>query len=164
MAFKQESGRIEPEKPVQDLSVDELRAVLDSADDVIAWVKSAQKLAHEMLEQNTVKTEDLGYKLVRKRPQRKWADTDESVADKLCEEFGLGDEELFETKLRSVAQVEKEIGPAKAKKSGTWKALVKSESSGTTLAPASDRREAVKTTTAQQAFGQAEEDEDESLI
>ena len=161
MSFKKEDGKIKPEKDVQDLNLYELRQVLDSADDIIAWVKSAQQLAHSMLEQNTCGETDLGYKLVRKRPQRKWINhSQEDIADWLCTEFGLGDEELFETKLRTPPQVEKAIGPAKAKKSDAWNQLVISESSGTTLAPADDERESVKPQSAKGAFTRQDEDED----
>ena len=163
MTFKKEENRIVPEKDVQDLNLDELRQVLDSADDIIAWVKSAQQLAHSMLEQNTCGETDLGYKLVRKRPQRKWTNhSQDDIADWLCTEFGLGDEELFETKLRTPPQVEKAIGPAKAKKSDTWNQLVLSESSGTTLAPADDERESVKPQSAKGAFTKQDEDEDDA--
>ena len=166
MSFKKEDGRIRPEKEVRDLSMEELQQVLDSADDIISWVKSAQQLAHQMLEQRTVAETDLGYKLVRKRPQRKWAKDPDEVADSLCDEFGLGDDEMFKKELRTPAQVEKTIGPAKAKKSETFQGLVVSQSPGTTLAPESDPREAVKPLSAKEAFsgGDDDEEDDEGLI
>ena len=169
MKFSDTEDCFIPEKSAQELSIAELRALLDSAEDIIAYVKSAQKYAHESLEQNSLSAEDadeLGYKLVKKRAMRKFKGGDEQVADALCEEFGLGDDELFTKKLRSPAQIEKEIGTARAKKSDTWNGLIVSESSGTTLARDDDNRPAVKVATAKDKFSKAEdeEDEEESLV
>ena len=164
MVFKKQDDRIIPEKSAQELTIDELRVVLDSAEDIISWVKSCQKYAHEALEQNTLGPDDqksLGYKLVNKRATRKFSMADEQVADALCEEFGLGDDELFTQKLRSPAQLEKEIGIAKTKKSEVWRSLVVSESSGTTLARGDDSRPAVKKASAKDKFGTPDDDEDE---
>ena len=169
MKFSDTEDCFIPEKSTQELSIAELRALLDSAEDIIAYVKSAQKYAHESLEQNSLSAEDageLGYKLVKKRAMRKFKGGDEQVADALCEEFGLGDDELFTKKLRSPAQIEKEIGTARAKKSDTWNGLIVSESSGTTLARDDDNRPAVKVATAKDKFSKVEdeEDEEESLV
>ena len=169
MLFEPQGELIVPEKPADKLTIDELRVVLDSAEDIIAWVKACQKLAHEMLEQNTLTDEEetqLGYKLVKKRAMRKFKGTDEEVADALCEEFGLGDDELFTKKLRSPAQIEKEIGSAAVKKSGVWSDLIVSESSGTTLARDDDTRPKVKRKQARDVFAPAGdgEDEDEGLL
>ena len=134
-----ESG-VEPVKPLSRLTLSELRQIVDNADDIIAWVKSAKELAQTRLENGL----DMpGYKLVQKRAVRKWALGDDDMADALCEKFGLGDEDLFERKLRSPAQIEKALKADKNTKQDLAE-FVTAESSGTTLAPEGDKRPAVK--------------------
>jgi len=122
------------------LTVDELRVIVDNADDIIAWVKSAKEMAQTRLENGLPMP---GYKLVAKRATRSWAMSEDEIADKLCAEFGLGDDELFKKTLLSPAQVEKVLKADRQTKD-YLSAFVKSESSGTTLAPEGDKRSAVK--------------------
>jgi hypothetical protein len=166
MVFTEQDELIIPEKPASELSIRDLRVVLDSGDDIIAWVRACQKYAHESLENNSLTASDknqIGYKLVKKRGMRKFKGSDEQTADALCEEFGLGDDELFTKKLRSPAQIEKEIGGAAIKKSAAWKQMIVSESSGTTLVRDDDNRPAVIPTSAKDKFAKVE-DEDDDLI
>lgn len=154
--FRDEDGRLEPETEPEDLSVEEIKAVLDAMPEIQQWLRRVQERAHAMVENQELSAgqkERLGYKLVAKRAQRKWAQDEETTADRLCELFGLGDEELFEWKLRSPAQVEKEIGKAAVKDNEDWDELVTSQSSGTTLAPVDDPRPSVEPKTAADAFG-----------
>lgn len=126
--------------PLDQLTVDELRIIVDNADGIIAWVKSAKEMAQTRLENGL----DMpGYKLVAKRPVRSWALPEQELADKLCGEFGLGDDEMFKRTLLSPAQMEKALKADKQTKE-FLSAFVKSESSGTTLAPDGDKRPAVK--------------------
>lgn len=138
-------GQIVPAMPPERLKLDQLRAVLDSADDITAWVNACQKLAHDMLDTGMTDEDrrTLGYKLVAKRAMRKWRD-EQGAADWLCEQFGLGDEDIYgEPKIKSPAQIEKQLDKH-GKKLLKDADLIVAESSGNTLAPESDKRPAVE--------------------
>jgi hypothetical protein len=79
-----------------------------------------------------------GAKLVGKRAVRKWRD--ETNAIDTLRLAGVADDDLFETSLRSPAQVEKSV-PKKER--GVIEELAIKTSSGTVLAPLSDPRPAV---------------------
>jgi hypothetical protein len=82
-----------------------------------------------------------GWKLVQKRASRKWSD-EEAVEKKLkALKISLMDAKERPT-LKSPAQIEK-LCKAEGKDFTKLADLVVSESSGTTLAPASDKRPAV---------------------
>jgi hypothetical protein len=79
-----------------------------------------------------------GYKLVNKRAQRKWIDEEEAQIELTAM---VGGEDLCEPPtLRSPAQIEKVLKKAKLE---LPEHLVEAVSSGTTIAPTDDRREAV---------------------
>lgn len=131
--------RIQPAVEAPDkLSLDDLRMVLDSASDITAWINAAQKLAHDMLESGL---DVPGYKLVAKRALRQWRDEQQS-ANWLCLNYGLGDDDLYEKKIKSPAKIEKLLD-AKGKRALKETDLITAESSGNTLAPESDKRPAV---------------------
>lgn len=79
-----------------------------------------------------------GYKLVDKRGIRVWADEQQAVTAMLA--AGLKDDDMYESKLRSPAQIEKTLGKTAFKPVSKHAVL---HSSGTTLAPMSDKRPAV---------------------
>jgi hypothetical protein len=100
------------------------------------WIKGVREFAYREAEQGRVPP---GWKMVDKRATRKWrADLNE---DKLALNLGLKPPEIFETKLKSPAQVEKLLGK-EAKK--VFDQFVVQESSGKTLVPTSDKRPQVK--------------------
>jgi hypothetical protein len=137
LIFKE--GVFVPAQPVERLTLDDLRAVLDSADGITAWINAAQKLAHDMIEGGQHVP---GYKIVAKRATRKWRD-DQVTADWLCKNYGLGDDDIYvEPKVKSPAQIEKLLDK-EGKKALAGSDLVVAESSGNTLAPESDKRPAV---------------------
>jgi len=141
MAFSEDTGRIRPDKEPEELSAEELRVILDSASDIEAWLKRVREHAQHLIQSEQVDSDQIGYKLVPKRAQRKWAADQETVAARLTEAFGLGADELYETKLRTPAQLEKTIGKEELKQAkDEFNELVKKESSGFTLAPATDPR------------------------
>lgn len=143
-----DEGRAQPEKPIEQLSRDEIAQILSAKKDIQAWLNSVEKYAHEELQQGR---EIPGHKLVAARAQRRWLDEDKA-ADRLCEAFGLGNEDIFDKpKMLSPAQVEKVVGKSKAAKS-VLDELYTAESTGTTVAPATDKRPAITPTTAQEAF------------
>ena len=156
MVFSKQDGKIVPEKGPDQLTLDEMRQVLEAMSRINKWMSQVQERAHELLEQGALDEPDqqaLGHKLVAKRATRKWRDP-EAAADRLCEVFGLGDEEMYERKLRSPAQIEKEVGKAELKThADVLDDLVVAESTGSTVVPLSDKREAIQPRRAKDVFG-----------
>jgi hypothetical protein len=113
-----------------------LGAYLKNAELLEDWIKDLRALAFGMLEKNVAVP---GYKLVSKRATRKW--TDDSKAKEALLGMGLKESVVVETSIMSPAQAEKAL---KKRFSELPEDLIKSESSGTTLAPESDPRPAVQ--------------------
>lgn len=128
-----------PELPAPDmLTEDELTTVLDHANMIEGWFRACRAFVQEKLENGE---EHTGYKLVPKRAQRKWKD--EAEAQEVLRELGIEGHDLIVTSTISPAQAEKllrregvEVPPH----------LIVKESSGNTLAPDSDPRDAVDAT------------------
>ena len=118
------------------LDVDTLARYLHNADLLEDWIKDLRALAFGMLEKNIPVP---GYKLVNKQARRKW--TDESKAKQALLSLGLKESVVVETSIMSPAQAEKAL---KKRFSELPEDLIKSESSGTTLAPEDDPRPAVQ--------------------
>ncbi len=109
---------------------------LGYADDMITWGNRIKDLAHQLLENGATIP---GWKLVGKRPTRRWVDEEKTI--KFMQRMKLPADERFEKKLISPAKAEKALKPLGIAEMP--KDLVVSESSGTTLAPDSDKRPAV---------------------
>lgn len=110
--------------------------VLKAAPGVEALIKEARAQAHVMLANG----EELeGWKLVQKRPTRQWTVDEAELARALRKAHKVKKAQLYNSVLKSPAQVEK-ILPPKAKLPD---GLALPVSSGTTLAPASDKRPAI---------------------
>jgi hypothetical protein len=101
-----------------------------------AWVKSVREFAYQEAMRGHAPQ---GWKLVKKRATRKWASNVNE--DLLAETFKKDSSKFSERKLLSPAQVEKLLEKADLPKLSD---LVISESSGATLAPEEDKREAVR--------------------
>jgi len=102
----------------------------------LAYPKTARALAFQMLEKNVPVP---GYKLVQKQARRQW--TDEAKAIETLHDMGVPRTELYSPEeIRSPAQMEKVL---KKRKLALPDELVKSVSSGTTLASEDDPRPAV---------------------
>ena len=116
--------------------IEQLTDVLPKLDDLEAWIKSVRGMAQYALENGT-KID--GYKLVNKHPRRQWTDEVE-VEKKLKSMRGVKGGEQYDQKLKSPAQLEKLFKQKKLdfSKINNYIAMV---SSGTTMAPASDKRE-----------------------
>ena len=101
---------------------------------VEAWIKNVREFAYAEAEQGNAIP---GWKLVAKRATRKWKDeiaVRKFVATETNLDFGL----LYnEPTLKSVAQIEKVVGK---KAMGEFEPFIVSESTGSTLAPDSDKR------------------------
>lgn len=115
----------------EELSVEEIGLILKRSEIIDVWVSAVQKHATHLAEKGT-KVE--GFKLVKKRANRKWKSEDD-VVETFSPVFG---EELFEKKLLSPAKLEKIIG-----KESVAKHTFTPES-GTVLAKESDKRPEVK--------------------
>ena len=105
---------------------------LQLASELETWVKEVNTHAHNLMEQGA---QIPGYKLVDKRALRKWKNTLD-VQEKLGDYDGI-----YEMKLKSPAQVEKLFKKNKIKVD--LDQLIEKKSSGTTVVPESDKREAV---------------------
>lgn len=127
----EEAGQLTPEQIAA-----ELDRWLPWADVMINWGNTVKEMAHAALEAGTPIA---GYKLVNKRATRRW--TDEEKAVKFFQRMKLPADERYEKKLISPAKAEKALKPLGIAE--LPKDLVVSESSGTTLAPADDKRPAV---------------------
>jgi hypothetical protein len=109
---------------------------LNQADTLEGWITDLRALAFQMLEKNIPVP---GYKLVQKQARRQW--TDEAKAIAALHDMGVPRGELFSPEeIRSPAQMEKVL---KKRKLALPDDLVKSVSSGTTLASEDDSRPAV---------------------
>jgi hypothetical protein len=124
------------QQKIVNLDVDTLGRYLHNADLLEVWIKDLRALAFQMLEKNVAVP---GYKLVSKQARRKW--TDESKAKQALLALGLKESVVVETSLMSPAQAEKAL---KKRFNELPEDLIKSESSGTTLAPEDDPRPAMQ--------------------
>ena len=113
----------------------EVAAILEQEPLITLWLKRVRDQAlKSMLAGETVP----GYKVVAGRGSRTWAD-DLEVAG-LLEKAGYIEEEITETKLLSVAQMEKAIG--KKKVAELLSGQILSHTGAPTIAPEKDRRPA----------------------
>ena len=120
---------------LKEIDVDTLGRYLKNADLLEDWIKDLRGLALQLLEKDLPVP---GYKLVNKQARRKW--TDESAAKQALLDMGLKESVVVETSVMSPAQAEKAL---KKRFSDLPEGLVKSESSGTTLASEDDPRPSV---------------------
>ena len=121
------------------LTTTELRKVLDVSDLIEAWLKACREHVRNLLEEGTVESMEVGYKLVPGRMSRSW--TDEEKAREWLEAM-LDDEAYTKPALISPAQAEKKLTGAVAKKA--IKEMVCETVGGFQLVPLSDKREEIK--------------------
>ncbi len=124
------------------LDADRIRAILDGGAKLVDWYNEVQKFAEGYLVSGG---EIPGYKLVQKIGRRKWIEADEEVAAFMLMQ-GFNEDQVRPRKLITLTEAERLLKQSKAGKD-TLDALELNytikESSGVTMAPASDRREAV---------------------
>ena len=127
------------------LDADRIRAILDGGAKLVDWYNEVQKFAEGYLVSGG---EIPGYKLVQKIGRRKWIEADEEVAAFMLMQ-GFDEDQVRPRKLITLTEAERLLKQSKAGKE-TLDALELNytikESSGVTMAPASDRREAVNVT------------------
>jgi len=117
----------------------ELTQWLPYADMMIEWGEAVKQAAHRLLEQGG---QIPGWKLVMKRASRDWVD--ETAAEDYLRTLPLAPDARYVKKLISPAQAEKALKPLGIKE--IPEELIVKSSSGTTLAPESDKRPAVTLT------------------
>jgi hypothetical protein len=115
---------------IEDLTPEEVANYMDKIPLLEEWIKSIRRHAHTMLETGQTLP---GFKLVEKRPTRRWKNEEELLAWATTE--GLEDDDIYEKKLKSPSQIERVVG--KKNLPGT---LVMSVSTGVSMVPDSDNR------------------------
>ncbi len=126
------------------LTPEQLQRALELKPVIEGWLKSVQDHATQLARDGALP----GWKLVAKRAARKWTNEDAVIT-------ALGPR-AYEKKLRSVAQVEKDIGK---KAMDAFVHLVEKISTGTVLVQDSDRRMAVSAGDVFDVVEATEEDE-----
>lgn len=90
---------------IDDLTPAEIASFMDRIPLIEEWIKSIRRHAHSVLESGNALP---GYKLVEKRPTRKWK-SEEALLEWASSE-GLDDDDVFNKSLKSPAQIEKVVG------------------------------------------------------
>lgn len=128
----------------------ELSEALAKVPMIKQWIKSIDEFAYSEAQAGRIPP---GFKIVEKRGTRKFRDDQQAIVG--LKQAGLTDEQIFEPKeLKSVPGIEKIYGKKNMKE---LEELIVVESSGTVLAPLSDRRPAVSKATAAEEFAAADE-------
>lgn len=118
--------------------------ILKGIDILQAWANQVQEFAEAHLLAGTM--EIPGWKVVEKIGRRKWIAADDQIAGYLGAVFGLAEDDIRPRKLVTLTEVEKQLKSLKEAKEDIDAFMLKftiKESSGLTIAPATDRREAV---------------------
>jgi hypothetical protein len=122
-------------KDLNDLTPVEVADYLEKVPLIEEWIKSLRRHANYILESGNALP---GYKLVEKRPTRRWRVEDEFVA--WATEEGLDDDDIYEKKLKSPSQIERIVG-----KKNLPTSLVMAVSTGTSMVADTDNRPSVAT-------------------
>ncbi|MCR4442170.1 MAG: DUF2800 domain-containing protein [Peptococcaceae bacterium] len=120
------------------ISNEEVGQILKRAQDLAKWAEELEKYAlAECLKGNEIP----GWKAVEGRTSRIYVDQDAAFAALIA--AGINEAILYKREPLSVAQVEKVLGKVEYRKLLEEPGLVKTEPGKPTLAPASDKREAI---------------------
>jgi len=122
------------------MPIETVASLLSKADQIESWITSLR--SHVMSELEAGRHVP-GFKLVNKRASRVW--NNQQALTEWAASRGLADNELFDRKVKSPAQLEKIVG-----KKNLPTELVSSVSSGVTLAREDDKRPAAVTLAAQE--------------
>jgi hypothetical protein len=122
------------------LTSEALGKILDKAELIAAWVSAVRAEASGRIDRGEAVP---GWKLVPKRAMRKWFGP--QAVDEIKNALGLNDADVYDYEPRTVSQIEKLVNSLLGKGEFTERfgSLVVKESSGTTLAPTDDPRQAV---------------------
>jgi hypothetical protein len=128
--------RIDPRQ----MSIEQVANFLNVADQIEDWLRAMRAHVQSELEAGNPVP---GWKLVNKRATRVWNDQAQVVA--WAKQLGLEDDEVFDKKVKSPAQLEKVVG-----KKNLPADFVSSVSSGYTLAKETDKRPAAEVSAGQE--------------
>jgi len=117
-------------RSIEDLTPEEVANYMDKIPLLEEWIKSIRRHAHTMLETGQTLP---GFKLVEKRPTRRWKNEEELLAWAATE--GLEDDDIYDKKLKSPSQIEKVVG-----KKNVPATLVMAVSTGVSMVPDTDNR------------------------
>ena len=109
------------------LSPEELAHILNGLDNLEDWIAAVRSHAHTLAERGT---QIPGYQLAEKIGNRKWNAEEEQIVTDLKTRLGLNDEQIYQKKLKSIAQIEMVIG---AKRKGEIENLQVRPVTGTNL-------------------------------
>lgn len=123
------------------LTPEALSAALDKVGIVETWANRLRAYAHDVAMGGTSIP---GWKLVEKRAIRKWKDEAEAE-NWLKLKHDLGDDDIFEKKMKSPTELEKLMpGSNKEKRAAALAEVIVKQSSGAVLVPATDKRPPIK--------------------
>lgn len=108
MYFEPDTGEARIGNQPSDMSPEKLAETLDLLPMLEGFISAVRAYAHSQAENGV----DIpGYQLVEKIGNRKWKDDEGALAASLLSpEVGLSEDEIYDRKLRSVAQLEKVLG------------------------------------------------------
>lgn len=122
------------------MSPEQISAALDKVGIVETWANRMRGFAHD---QALAGIAIPGWKLVEKRAIRKWRDEDEAAEWLKAKQ--IVEDDIFEKKMKSPAELEKLMpGSNKEKRAAVLAEVTTKQSSGVVLVPATDKRPAVK--------------------
>lgn len=114
------------------------------------WMKQVEDYAFGLLQSGV---QIPGWKLVDKVGRRQWIDDETKIAEYLQAMYGLNEDDIRPRKLASITEIERQLKGAitdknqlKEAKQDVELAFTLKESSGQTMAPDSDKRDAVNAT------------------
>lgn len=129
------------------MSVEEIGKLLGSLDVLRRWANQVEEFAFGLLQSGVSIP---GYKLVEKVGRRKWIDNEEDIAAFLEMSYGIAPDDVFPRKLVTITEAERLIKQRVTDKTARSEALADmslrytlKDSSGLTMAPDTDRRDAV---------------------
>jgi len=137
-------------KPVANYDAEKLAQSLAFIPAMEAWIKQVHEFAYAEAVAGRMPP---GWKLVPKRATRKWVNTEEEIVQYMKDATKKKEEEFYERKLKTPAQMEKLL--SKQLGEGLRK-LMESVSSGYNLVPESDDRQAAKLVDAATEFTKIE--------
>lgn len=114
------------------MTLEQVSKILQYSDLIQDWLKAVEAHALLLAEHGEAIP---GFKLVKKKANRKWIGTDEEVAEKLG--LFLSDDKIWEKKILSPAKIEKLV---KGKEKNLIADMFETPDNGNTLAPEYDKR------------------------
>lgn len=131
----------------KDMDTARIAALLQGLDTLTAWANQVRDFAYNCLVQGVAIP---GYKLVDKQGRRKWIDAEGDIAAYLEMVYGVEGDDVFPRKLVTITEAERLVKAKISDKAERAAALADislrftlKDSSGTTMVPDTDKRDAV---------------------